>query len=269
MMRRIMLMLALLLAAVGAQAQGLGQGPRIFSSGPSIPKLAAGWTFNAPAVLPQGAAAAPPLQFTYSGYNSIGVWQSGASLRFVSSSSDWYVFSSGELAVNTGATAKITLYDTAIERQSAIGVVRLKPSAGDADTKLQNAAKNGGYSEIGSSTEEVTLSTAGATTDSVANLLPANAEILAVTARTTTTITTAVNFTVGDATTAARFVGTNTGVAAGSTVVGLAHRQPDVAATAGPVQETAAKVRITCDTTPGAGKIRLTVYYRLYVAPTT
>jgi hypothetical protein len=53
-------------------------------------------------------------------------------------------------------------------------------------------------------------------------------------------------------------------------VVGLLHRNPDAAnAAAGPVQSAAAKLRITTTGTPGAGKIRVTVFYRQYVAPSS
>jgi lysophospholipase L1-like esterase len=57
---------------------------------------------------------------------------------------------------------------------------------------------------IDSVSEEITLATGATTTDSSANLLPAGALILSVTARVTTTITTAANWKVGDATTANR-----------------------------------------------------------------
>jgi hypothetical protein len=126
-----------------------------------------------------------------------------------------------------------------------------------------------GYGEIGTATEEVTLATGAVTTDSTANLLPAGAIIEAVTYRVTTTITTAVNFSIGDATTAARFVSGATGVAAGSTGTGLLHNNPTVADAAGPVQSAAAKIRITTNANPGAGKIRVQVFYRFFGVPST
>lgn len=117
--------------------------------------------------------------------------------------------------------------------------------------------------------EEITLSTIGATTDSTANLLPANSEILGVVARVTAGITVATNWALGDATTAARFLAATTDLTATTTKIGLAHRQGGISTDAtGPVQIAAAKLRITTTGTPGAGKVRVAVFYRQLVAPT-
>lgn len=129
---------------------------------------------------------------------------------------------------------------------------------------------NGGYWERGYLSEDITLSTGGATTDSTANLLPANAIIEAVTARVTTTITTATDWALGDATTAARFLTAVATLTAGTTAVGLNHQKGGVATdAAGPTQTAAAKVRITTTGTPGAGKVRVSVFYRTFIAPTS
>ena len=119
----------------------------------------------------------------------------------------------------------------------------------------------------GQISEEITLSTGGATTDSAGNLLPANSIIEGVVARVTETITTATDWALGDATQAARFLAASTNLTLGDTEVGLAHRQPSVADALGPVQSAAAKLRITTTGTPGAGKLRLTVFYSQFVAP--
>jgi hypothetical protein len=120
----------------------------------------------------------------------------------------------------------------------------------------------------GSSSEEITLSTSGLTTNSVANLLPANSTILGVTARITTTITTATDWALGDSVQAARFTTANATKTAGTTSVGMNHLNPTVAtADLGPVQVSAAPLRVTCTgSNPGAGKIRVTVFYRSFVA---
>lgn len=116
--------------------------------------------------------------------------------------------------------------------------------------------------------EEITLSTAGTTTDSTAFLLPANSIIESVVARVTQTITTATDWKMGDATQAARFSPASSGLAAGSTVVGLNHADPTVAtANLGPVQTSDAKLRVTTTGTPGAGKIRVTVFFRRFIPP--
>lgn len=128
-------------------------------------------------------------------------------------------------------------------------------------------SSNGGYREIGSTTELLTIA-AAATTDSTANLLPAGAYITGVTVRVTTLIPTAATFTVGDATTAARFA-TGVAVAANTTATGMTHL--DQTGAAGPLQATAAKIRITPNATPAAatGVVRLTVYYEKWVPPTS
>jgi len=117
----------------------------------------------------------------------------------------------------------------------------------------------------GSASELITLSTSGTTTDSTANLLPANSIIEAVVARVTTTITTATGWKLGDATTPGRFTAANSTLTAGTTDVGLVH--VDQAGAAGPRQTTAAKVRVTTTGTPGAGVIRVTVFYRQFTPP--
>ena len=132
---------------------------------------------------------------------------------------------------------------------------------------IQSFTPAGGQWIHGQSSEEITLSTSGTTTDSAANLLPANAIIEAVIARITTTVTGASSWQLGDGTTAARFAATNGTLAAGTTAVGLAH--VDQSGNAGPRQTSAAKVRVTTVGTPGAGKIRVTVFYRQFVAPTS
>jgi hypothetical protein len=131
----------------------------------------------------------------------------------------------------------------------------------------------GGHGETwtrGQITESITLSTSGSTTDSVANLLPANSIIEAVVARVTTAITTATDWKLGDGTTAARFTSANATMTAGATDIGLNHQKGGVSTDAtGPVQAAAAKLRITTTGTPGAGVIRVTVFYRQFVAPTS
>ncbi len=134
---------------------------------------------------------------------------------------------------------------------------------------LQQTA-NGGQWIRGQISEEITLSLVGATTDSVADMLLANSIIEAVTARVTATIATATDWKLGDAVQAARFLAATTDLVIGTTKVGLAHADPTVAtANLGPVQSAAAKLRVTCTGTPTAGKIRITVFFRQFVAPTS
>jgi len=126
---------------------------------------------------------------------------------------------------------------------------------------------NGAQWVRGQATELITLSTSGTTTDSSADLLPANSIIESVVLRVTTTITTATDWKAGDATTPGRFTTANGTRTAGTTDIGLVH--VDQAGAAGPRQTSAAKLRITTTGTPGAGAVRATVFYRQFVPPTT
>lgn len=132
---------------------------------------------------------------------------------------------------------------------------------------IQILGGNGSLWTHGFVSELVTLSTSGTTTDSTNNLLPANSIIEAVVARVTTTITTATDWQLGDPTTAGRFTAAISTLTAGTTTVGLVHI--DQSGAAGPRQTSAAKVRITTTGTPGAGAIRVTVFYRQFTAPTS
>jgi hypothetical protein len=146
-------------------------------------------------------------------------------------------------------------------------------SVADPQTRTVTLSANNGSTWIrGSNSELLTLSTAGATTNTSANLLPANSIIEAVVIRVTTAISGGgvTAFSVGDSTTAARFSASAGGLTLGSTRVGLQHQQGSVTTdAAGPVQVTATTVRITCDATPTAGVIRIIVYYKQFVAPTS
>lgn len=135
---------------------------------------------------------------------------------------------------------------------------------------LEEITANGSACILASASELLTLSTSGTTTDTTANLLPADAIILAVTGRVTTTITTATDWKLGDPTSAGRFSAVNATMTAGSTSVGMLQMAGDVATVAlGPTQAAAAKVRVTTTGTPGAGAIRITVWYLQFVAPTS
>lgn len=112
--------------------------------------------------------------------------------------------------------------------------------------------------------ELLTLSTGGTTTDTTANLLPANSIVLGVTGRVTTTISggTCSGWQLGDPTTAGRFTASNSTLTAGTTDFGKVALTTGIAsATTGMYQTAAAKVRVTCATgAPGAGVVRITVF---------
>lgn len=129
---------------------------------------------------------------------------------------------------------------------------------------------NGESVAYGQTTELITLSTGGTTTDSTANMLPASSIIDAVVCRVTTTITTATEWSVGVSGATERFISMNVGLASGTTAVGIDHMAGSIASDAtGPTQTAAAKLRITTTGTPGAGAIRCTAFYRTFTAPTS
>lgn len=138
-------------------------------------------------------------------------------------------------------------------------------------TALTITTANGASATYGSNSELLTLSTGGATTDTTANLLPAGAIIDSVEAVVTTAITTATAFGLGDPTTATRFTAAAAAAAAaGTRIVGIDMNNGNITTTAaGPTQAAAAKVRVTANGTPGAGAVRITVFYRQFTAPTS
>lgn len=196
------------------------------------------------------------------------LWQ-GAFRRLTFNGND--MFFGGELkfssTINSNAASTLSL------NKQASGVLGIG-NGGAADASagillgtvtIQDA--NGANWIKGRSSELLTLSTSGVTTDTVGNLLPANAIIEAVVARVTTTITVATNWKLGDATIAGRFTAADSVMTANETQVGLVHI--DQVGTSGPRQTAAAKVRVTTTGTPGAGAIRITVFYRQFIAPTS
>lgn len=135
-------------------------------------------------------------------------------------------------------------------------------------------APNGAKLFFGSNSEDLTLSTGGATTDTANKLIPAGAWILQVLGTVSTAISggTCTGWQLGDPTTAGRFTASDTTLTAGETQIGMVHMSTGIAsATTGmiqPVATGAAKVRVTCATgAPGAGKIRITVFYTQPVPP--
>lgn len=166
-------------------------------------------------------------------------------------------------AATGSANNQVVLGNTSVtEVQLGTGGV-----AGGTAASYKVLGANGETWVRGYSTELLTLSTAGTTTDTTGNLLPANAIIEAVVARVTTTITTATDWQLGDATTPGRFTTVNSTLVAGTTDTGLVHI--DQSGAAGPRQTAAAKVRVTTTGTPGAGAVRLTVFWRQFTPPST
>lgn len=132
-----------------------------------------------------------------------------------------------------------------------------------------SAYENFSYAFCETNGAPTTLSTIATTTNTGLNCLPANSIIDAVVARVTTTITSAcTGWELGDGTIAARFSANETTLASGTTKIGFL--QADQTGTSGPRQVAAAPVQITCaGGNPGAGAVRVIVYYHTWVPPTS
>lgn len=212
-----------------------------------------------------GGSAVSLSLYAAAGQNKFVNFNSGASLRWVVGQD-----ATSESGSNAGSNFIFRAHtDAGATIDDVMNVVR---AAGGTITfgstsRPVSIAKTANAAEWihGSASELLTIA-AAATTDTTANLLPANAIIEAVVVRVTTVIPTAATFSVGDATTAARFA-TGVAVAATTTAVGLTHC--DQTGAAGPKQTAAAKIRITPNLTPGAatGVVRITVFYRSFVPP--
>ena len=166
--------------------------------------------------------------------------------------------------VNAGAIAA-----TALASTGALSGTTLALTGGLTTASVLAASAKGAGMVLTVTEEEVTLNTGGVTSDSVANLLPANSLILSVTGRVTVSITTATDWKLGDGTTADRFTAANATMTAGATSISLNQWDPSKAAGYAPWQAAAAKVRITTTLTPGAGKIRVSVIALTFNAATS
>jgi hypothetical protein len=230
---------------------------------------------NGPWQGPIGTKTLPAFAVVGSGgaYNS-GMFQTaGGVLGFSHFGSEVFGDYNGQfLLVSTGqycwtSNALDNAADLCVQRDAS-NTWAQKNGNSDQFSRLYGA--NGGYGEHGVNSELITLATGAATTDSSANLLPANSIIQAVACRITTTITTAANWSLGDATTSTRFAAANSTLTVNTTSVGLKHMQGSVASdAAGPVQTAAAKLRITLNANPGAGALRCEVHYVSFTAPTS
>lgn len=217
-----------------------------------------------------GTSSAPGVTFAGNAFDGF-YWVSTGHVGFTSNGNNTIDFGTG-VTVSSAATfgwAPSTTAsagpDTMLVRDGAANTIAQKN--GNTDQHWREYGMNGGYWEFGTISELLTLSTGGATTDTTTNLLPVNSIIEAVVARVTTTITVATDWKLGDATISGRFSAANSVMTAGSTTIGTVCA--DQTGTSGPRQVAAAKLRVTTTGTPGAGVIRITTFYRQFVAQTS
>lgn len=183
-------------------------------------------------------------------------------------------FIEGAIAAPTFAYP-LTITDTTAGTIAGVGSIVSSGGAYFAKTvytagNLEIATANNAEWEFGQSSELVTC-TGTAAVLTTGMLLPANSIIDAVVGRVVTAITTSTSWSLGDATTAARFAAANSTMTAGATSIGIDHWSGAVATLAtGPSQLTAAAVKVTlAGGTAAAGTIRITSFYRKFIAPTS
>lgn len=232
-----------------------------------------GSTGQTSVVVPDGASTKPSIAFASS--LTTGIFSGPSSLAFVCGAVNTFVLASNIVRVSATSILGFSSSDPAAAGtdaalfRSAAGVIGICGSSAITPANLTSPSANGAAWTHGQASELLVLSTVGLTTDTVGNLLPAGAIIDSVVCRVTTAITTTTNWAVGDASQAARFSSANATLTLGTTSVGLNQADPTVAsANLGPVQVAAAKVRISCSgSNPGAGAIRITVFYRQFIPP--
>lgn len=174
--------------------------------------------------------------------------------------------------INSGGFMNIKTNNGATYQPVAVGNLTVNDGVGNG----VNFGSKVSYSSAGCETNDgpTTLATGAATTVTGQSCLPANSIIDGVVARVTTTITGAcTGWELGDATTAARFTTNNTNLTSGSTAVplsGSAWTTGIASATTGMSQTSASAITITCaGGNPGAGAIRVIVYYHNFTNPSS
>jgi hypothetical protein len=276
-MKRLLLVALMCAVATSAFAQS-DEGLPTQTGGFGIAKALAdamycqlsGCTMSGTLLAPAGSVGSPSIAFA--GDTQVGIRLAASAIGSFNAqggaSAAWsgvglILASNGKLVWTSGVVTGTQ--DTFLVRDGAANTIA--QLNGNNDQKSRIYGPNGAFMERGAATELLTIA-AAATTDTTANLLPANAVIDSVVVRVVTVIPTAATFTVGDATTAARFA-TGISTAANTTAVGLTHS--DQTGAAGPKQTSAAKVRITPNATPGTatGQVRITVFYTAFTAPTS
>jgi len=226
-----------------------------------------------------GLVGAPSIAFsgdTDTGFYSVSGNQicasTGAACRFVIAGGTQRTQLEGNYSwSNTSGNANATS-DTSLVREAA-GVVGA--SNGSTGNGAFRVGRTNGATDTwaGSVGENLTLSTGGTTTNTSASLAPANSIIRAITARVTTEVTTATDWSVAvtsgiaSCTTAWVAIGTATAaqttLTAGTTVI----FQP--ASGLSCHVGTASTLTVTTTGTPGAGAIRLVPFYEQFVPPTS
>ncbi len=186
-------------------------------------------------------------------------WDGPSALRVLPTGSSLYLGTSNATVDPSGnivTTGSVTVSGGSIGSAGVSGAVTVQDGVFGSNMAFAVAVceSGGGATDIHGA----------ASTSTGKNCLPAGSVIDAVVYRVTVTITTATSFTIGITGTASKFCATQSTLTVGTT--GVCYAQTG---SAGAIQAAAAPVLVTPSTTPGAGKIRLLVYYHTWTAPTS
>lgn len=234
------------------------------------------WSFTSDAALGAYRADDDTMGFTAGGTGRMSVSPTGAYIGGTERFPDaqLHVISSAgnfpALRIVSGDTPSADV----VQVREKVGVNQWTRVFVDSSLNLIVQSRAASQTVTGTVTEETTLSTSGATTDTSIDL-PANSIIEAVTTRIISTINgiDSTTLQVGDPTTATRF-GTTSTLTLNATAVHMDQMKGGISTdAAGPVQVSTAKVRLTLtgggDNTPSSGQVRVTIHYRKFVAPTS
>lgn len=182
---------------------------------------------------------------------------------------------SGEVGINVDSVVAAAGVDLVLRAPAVADPTGVETARFTGTRSFVQTSANGAQWIRGQNTEEVIIN--AFETDSLTNLLPANAIIEAVVGRVTVDLLrngiAATSWNLSDTVTNARFMDANVNVTAGSVGTGVNHWKGNVTTeAAGPTQSAAAAVRIRVNAIAGAtysGAVRVTVFYRQFVAPTS
>lgn len=165
-------------------------------------------------------------------------------------------------ASNTGVIGNSGVTD--VYFGSTTPAAKIHPASVEVDGNAFGANQLNASAACETSYGATTVNTGSATTTTGQTCLPANSVIDAVVYRITTSIATAASFTVGVSGATSQFCSTQSTLTSGTTGVCFVQ-----AGSSAEKQTSAAAVVVTFNTTPGAGAIRLIVYYHTWTPPTS
>jgi len=214
-------------------------------------------------ILPSGSSTLKSIHFK--DHPALGIYESADGSMYVGGTSGGVTFTDTTATLGDFSAGAITGTSASITSGS-IGTFTTN------SLTLEDGTYGAAFVD-GVSVEEIDLGGADelAAVQSTGDLLPANALILAVAIRCTETFAGDVaNFDLGDESTSTRFVTNSTKVTADDTDIYFTDwTEGDAAGLLPLVQASASKIEVLLDDAATAGKVRVAVFYRQIVAPTS